>query len=726
MALIGKIREQSTLLMIVIGVGMILFIVPYDSIMKMFSGGQTSDSIGMFNGEPMYSKEWNYEYQVNDLKRQYFNAQREISDADARNGIFNQMIQDTLINTELRLVGVRTTLDELDALQTGEGGVEISSYIKQLPHFKDANGIFNRDSLDKKLSFFMNQEGGNWDIIEKELSRSNRVAKYVSMISKGIIVTDYEAKRDYTENNEKANVKYVYKKFSEVPDSAIVVTDADYQAFYDEHKDEKRYEMQETRGFDFVAIDIKASEDDKKDHEQKIGLIKDAFKSAINDSLFVINNSDNPVYNEEFVAANQFPLEMDTMVQKAQVGDIVDPYLGAGGTFWQIAKVVQSDSAYEAKVRHILIGVNQQNPADGVLKKVKADSIKDVWSKKGNFSELLKFSTDVDKDGKANNDGVYDWFTYGAMVPEFEEYSMTGKIGVVEVVQTQFGYHVMEVLDRRTNGKVRVKAPVIVRNIVPGEAQIGAYKDSAYRFIQAAKEAGDFKEYCKSKGFFAVETEQNIMVTRPFMNSPVLQNSNSILRWAFNAEMNEISDYFEMNGSYKLVVAQLNQNIPEGLPSFETAKQVMKLEVTNIKKGEYLAAQASGVNDLVSLSAKWGALDGQQTATGVSFKDKNLDPLPNPQQQQQQQTPDEAEVMGTIFTLEPGKLSKPIKGTQGMYVVMVDAFVPITKQKEDFITEKITLESELRARADSGVMRALIDKADVKDYRKKNELIDSE
>ncbi|MFT7614950.1 MAG: peptidyl-prolyl cis-trans isomerase D, partial [Parvicellaceae bacterium] len=485
-------------------------------------------------------------------------------------------------------------------------------------------------------------------------------------------------------------------------------------------------EMQETRGFEFVAIDILPSKEDTATNKTNIEKVKEGFKSAINDSLFVINNSDNPVFNEGFVAPNTFGIEMDTMIQKAKVGDVVGPYLGAG--FWQIAKVLQSDSAYEAKVRHILISVNPQNPADGFLKKAKADSIKDVWTAKGNFSELLKFSTDVDKDGVANNDGLYDWFSYGAMVPEFEEYSMTGELGIVEVVQTQFGYHVMEVLGRRTNGKMRIKAPVIQRNIVPGEDQIGVFKDSAYRFIQAAKESDDFEEYCKSKGFFAgISNEPNIVVTRPFMNNPVLQNSTNILRWAFNAELNEISDYFEMNGSYKLVVAKLTQNIPEGLPSFETAKQVMEVEVTNVVKGKYLASQAANITDLNALTQKWGGNIAVQSATGVSFKDKNLDPLPLPQQQQQQQQqkPDEAEVMGTIFTLEPGKLSTPITGSTGMYVLMVDAFVPITKQKEDFITEKITLESELRARADSGVMRALIDKADVKDYRKKNELIDS-
>ena len=36
MALIGKIREKSTLLLIVIGVGMLLFIAPYDQIISLF------------------------------------------------------------------------------------------------------------------------------------------------------------------------------------------------------------------------------------------------------------------------------------------------------------------------------------------------------------------------------------------------------------------------------------------------------------------------------------------------------------------------------------------------------------------------------------------------------------------------------------------------------------------------------------------------------------------
>jgi len=270
MALIGKIREKSTLLMIVIGVGMVLFIVPYDSVIKMFSGGQADNSIGTFNGDPMYSNDWRFEQQVRNLKFQYSRNGQQIPDDYARSAIFYQMIDDSLLNMELRKVGVTTTLDELDAIQTGTGGVEISKYIKELPYFQDINKQFSKDSLDKKLPIYMNQENGGWDQIETQLRRTNMIYKYVSMVSKGIIVTDYEAKRDFTESNEKANLQYVYKRFNDVPDSAITITDADYQAYYDEHKADKKYEMEETRGFEFITINIIPSASDSAFANKKL------------------------------------------------------------------------------------------------------------------------------------------------------------------------------------------------------------------------------------------------------------------------------------------------------------------------------------------------------------------------------------------------------------------------------------------------------------------------
>ncbi|MBL4706799.1 MAG: peptidylprolyl isomerase [Flavobacteriales bacterium] len=352
-----------------------------------------------------------------------------------------------------------------------------------------------------------------------------------------------------------------------------------------------------------------------------------------------------------------------------------------------------------------------------MIKKIKADSIKDAWVAKGNFTELLRFSDDKDNDGVVNTEGIYDWFSYGAMVPQFEDYSMTAEIGKVDVVQTKFGYHVMEVLSRRTTGNMRIKAPTIERRIVPMDTTIANYQDSAYRFIRDAREVEDFEAYCKSHGFFGVIQEEDIIVSQAALKSPDLENNNIILKWAFNSELNEVSDYFYMHKSFKLIIAKLSQNIPEGSPSLETAKQIMYEALVKKKKGDYLKAQANGVDNLAALVQKWGVFGGPQNATGISFQDKNLKSVT------QKADNEEPAVIGTIFTLEPGKLSGAVAGTDGMYVLKVDEFIPITQQKDNFDIDRARMEGTLRARADGGIMKGLRDFADIKDYRKKNELI---
>ena len=123
---------------------------------------------------------------------------------------------------------------------------------------------------------------------EAELSRSNIIAKYVSMISKGVLVTDYEAQRDFNEANEKVNLQYVYKAFNTVPDSVINITDGDHSAYYEKHKGDKKYEKEETRGIDFVSINVVPSTEDSAFIRNQIEQLKESFASVRpeNDSLW--------------------------------------------------------------------------------------------------------------------------------------------------------------------------------------------------------------------------------------------------------------------------------------------------------------------------------------------------------------------------------------------------------------------------------------------------------
>lgn len=93
----------------------------------------------------------------------------------------------------------------------------------------------------------------------------------------------------------------------------------------------------------------------------------------------------------------------------------------------------------QVHVRHILVATEEE--ANTVLERLKAGE---------DFAALAKeFSTDT-----TNNEtgGDLGWFGRGAMVAEFEEAAFSLEIGKVsDPVKTDFGYHIMEVLEKDAN-----------------------------------------------------------------------------------------------------------------------------------------------------------------------------------------------------------------------------------------------------------------------------------
>lgn len=102
----------------------------------------------------------------------------------------------------------------------------------------------------------------------------------------------------------------------------------------------------------------------------------------------------------------------------------------------------------QTRARHILIKVNQvvsQADARRKLLEVKER----LQNKAAKFEELAKaFSND----GSANKGGDLGWLFPGDTVPEFEKVMNDLKVGEVsEPFETQFGMHLIEVLERKTD-----------------------------------------------------------------------------------------------------------------------------------------------------------------------------------------------------------------------------------------------------------------------------------
>jgi hypothetical protein len=76
----------------------------------------------------------------------------------------------------------------------------------------------------------------------------------------------------------------------------------------------------------------------------------------------------------------------------------------------------------------------------------KAQGVLDQIKKGGNFEELAKQYSD---DGSAAQGGDLGWFGKGVMVPQFEDSAFKLNKGEVsELIETQFGYHIIKVEDK--------------------------------------------------------------------------------------------------------------------------------------------------------------------------------------------------------------------------------------------------------------------------------------
>jgi len=138
----------------------------------------------------------------------------------------------------------------------------------------------------------------------------------------------------------------------------------------------------------------------------------------------------------------------------------------------------------QTKARHILMRTNELLTDDDVIKKLK--QLKTRISAGEDFAALAKsHSEDA---GSAVNGGDLGWINPGKMVPEFEEQLQQLQPGEIsEPFKTQFGWHIVQVLERREHDNAedlqRDKAREIIRQkkIVEAEQNwLRQLRDEAY------------------------------------------------------------------------------------------------------------------------------------------------------------------------------------------------------------------------------------------------------
>jgi len=695
MAAIGKIREQSTLLLIVIGGAMVAFVLG-----DLFSNRGFSPAeqyVGEVFGEEIDMLE--YEQRVEAQEQSMASIGQPVSTAQRqqiRNQVWNDMIQEKVMYRELNKLGMRIGQDEYDDIRFGEN---VSDEFANGENFKDPEtGQFDPQLVQNYFSFLQQQYPVFYENQTNRLVNERLYEKYNNLVKGGIYVNTLEAKDEYYRQTQKVRFKYVVKEYASVADSLVDVSDADLKAYYDEHKDEESFQRDASVDLRYVVFDVEPTAEDEEAIKADLASLVSEFENTEKDSLFVLKYSDSRQAVEQDIDATGNE-ELAAMIESAEEGSVIGPY--KTGNRYAIAKITKSGMEDRATARHILLSNSGGKSMDELNDR--ADSIKRVIRRDNNFEEMVtKFSEDP---GSVPNGGKYEDFNRERMVPEFTEAAFDKSIGSLNIVETTYGVHIVEPLEH-TEAKV-LKGLVVDANIEPSNDTFNEVYDEANEFSISAKNIASMEELANERDYELKEATEVGALSR---NIPGVAASQDAVRWAHNTEKTEVgslSEPFEFNR--KIVVVGLEDRREAGLATLEDVKEEIKPEVIREKKVEMFKAEMKG-QSLEELAAQEEF--AIKTASNVSEKRPSLPGGAN-----------EPYVVGYALSMSnEGDVSAPIKGNKGVYVIELES-----KDSVEPRDEYLTFQDELQDNRDTrmktyttGVYRALKDMADVKDDRAKS------
>jgi peptidyl-prolyl cis-trans isomerase D len=727
MAIIGKIREKSVLLVVIIGLALLAFILGgYE---KMSLSSDEGIGYGTVYGEkidPLKLQDDIAKFENSD-RTEYQKQGREYTQKDqdaSADKAFNFRAETTILEKEYEALGLDVSQTEFDAYLYGTDGFTVMPDLAE--GFKDSiTGQFSPKLLQKTIEKLQSsskpEEQKSWADSKDYYMNKRKQEKYFAILNQGVYVTKLEAEQEYLAQKEVKSISYVVRRYSEIADDKIKISDDAKKAYYEEHKNDKKYEnKQANREVKYFDVTVNPSKEDSAVFNKTINTIKTQFSTTKSDSLFVLANSDVKFFTTQKAAAFRpegdakakpgmtYPKEMDTVFKMASVGQIVGPYNDNGNT--RIAKIIDFNSKL-CKVRHILISAPKGDAKKIAAAQTKADSILKLLTK-DNFAEYVtKFTEDP---GSKDKGGVYEDFIEGEMVKEFSDFSANQPIGTIGKVKTDFGIHIIEVMDRKS-----VKYPllaVVQKTLVPSQQTTDAIEDEVYKLLyKLDSKISKESDLTKKVELFDTIVSKAKYMARPIQiqeNKPTVYGfntpfaENKILTLAFNTEA-QVGTLCSapIKDKNRYVIAMLSAIHAKGVPTYEELEKQIEAELIKEEKVKRFSAQM--VKKSLDACAKKG--NTQIMKAEVTFASPQIAGSGN-----------EPEVIGSIFSgLKNGARSIPLKGESGVYVVRIDKTTkaPATA---NYNVEREQLLAGLKGNVSGQARAALMKKADVVDNRRFN------
>jgi peptidyl-prolyl cis-trans isomerase D len=676
MAMIEKIRQQRGLLLVMVGVGLLSFLIPYDAVMSLF--GNNNAAIGEIDGQSISAQEWQRALQDREPLFQYQGNEQSLS-----NDTWNQMMENIIYQDEYDALGIEVSDEEYEEITFGE---LLSPFVKSTIYGgKDSTALKEQvrksfDGMDAKMA-------ENW---KKLIKQKRQKEKYDIMLRKGAFANNIDAKWAFKAANDKVSVDFVVKTFAEIPDSTITWTDSDVRAYYNKHKNDREYRQETSRSVKYLNFPVQATSADSASLRTTLENLAVEFRTAKSDSTFASSNAGSPIEAYTNYTDGTYPADIESRVKNDSLGTVIGPFVH-NGRFLLVKSSKRGIDNNTVEARHILI-------KDKATGKTKLDSLKNVIAKSNNFAEIAKqYSEDP---GSGAQGGDLGKFGRGQMVKPFEDACFNGAVGSLQVVESDFGWHLIEVTGKNFP---YTKVAQIDRAIEPSSKTVkGAYA-LAKEFSLNCSDTTAFRLAADTlNGGTKLIDGKNIKPNATSVAS--LSDAGELVGWAYGAELGEVSQPMMIGKDY--VIAALTEIKEKGVPTFENVYDIMKAETIKEKKAEkYTAMMNEG--SLADIASRIGT--EVKKAENVSMRNSNL---PSSGVSMPENT-----VVGSCFGLNTGSMSKAIVGKGGIYVIQRNADITVAESVDNYQSDMDRATASYQQKASNSVYNSFKEAAQVEDNR---------
>ncbi len=710
MAILENIRKRTTILILVIALALFAFIVSGIFTSDNFgSGGKIGSAIAEVNGDEISIDAFRRKI---DIATQ--NGAGNSSSLQIINSIYDQEVRNTILGQQFDDLGINIEEDQ------------IMNYIKnipsfaQSPQFQGEDGIFDESKFRDYIIDMKNRDDGSyerWLQDEKSIIQSSKEQTYYNLIKAGVGATLKEGELDYKLGNDKMDLRYVRVPFTSIADTTIAVSKSEIASYIKAHKED--FEQEESRDIQFVYFEEKPSAEDEtsikaevlkwsedqyifnenKTNSENNNVINDTiigFRNTTDVANFLELNSDIQ-FDTIYKAKNELPTLFADTLMKLSVGATYGPYRDAN--HFKISKMTGRKANGSVKSSHILIayeGATRANPSITRTKEeaqVKAEELfKEV---KANVDDFATYAKENSDGGSAPQGGELGFYKRGNLAEAFENFIFDNPVGSLDLVETDFGFHIIKVDEKQD----LVQIAHLAREIVPSEATVNTLFTDATKFEMSSTNGEiSFPDLAKEGGYVVRPVNKLKALDE---NLPGLSTQRNIVQWAFN-EDTDLGDIkrFNVNNGYAIV--QLTASYDEGTMSVEDASsRVLPLIRKERKAAEILSKYQGKSMEEISQEASVAI----SNATALTVKSPTIPGAGA-----------EPAVVGAAYAMNQGDTSGLIEGETGIFMINV------TKKEagpvlDNYSTYANTLKSANAARVTTAVYNALKEASEIEDNR---------